>query len=107
MNIKSRTIEVDTDTAEALEIQAAARGVSVAELLADLAGASGDALPPDFEKMRAAGKGPWSPAILAEDARRLAEFERTGVGVPWDEVTAWMRSWGTAQELPPPKPRKL
>jgi len=25
---------------------------------------------------------------LAEDARRLAEFERTREGVPWDEVKA-------------------
>jgi hypothetical protein len=50
---------------------------------------------------------PWSPESLAEDARRLAEFERTRMGVPWDEVKAWMESWRTANELPPPKPRKL
>jgi hypothetical protein len=79
----------------------------IARAMLDLAGASGEALPNNFEKMRAAGKGPWAPSILAEDARRLAEFKRTGEGVPWDEVAAWMRSWGTAQELPPPKLRKL
>lgn len=50
---------------------------------------------------------PWSPAFRAEDARRLAEFERMRMGTPWDEVGAWMRSWGTANELPPPKPRKV
>lgn len=50
---------------------------------------------------------PWSPESSAEDARRLAEFERTRMGVPWEEVKAWMESWGTANELPPPKPRKL
>jgi hypothetical protein len=50
---------------------------------------------------------PWSPESLAEDARRLAEFERTRMGIPWDEVKAWMESWGTANELPPPKARKL
>ena len=27
--------------------------------------------------------------------------------VPWDEVKAWMQSWGTPNELPMPKPRKL
>jgi predicted transcriptional regulator len=50
---------------------------------------------------------PWSAGSLAEDASRLAEFERTRMGVPWDEVKAWMESWGTANELPPPKPRKV
>jgi hypothetical protein len=57
--------------------------------------------------MRSDGEGPWSPEVLAEDRRRLAEFERTREGVPWEDVKAWMLSWGTANELPPPKPRKL
>jgi hypothetical protein len=106
MNVKLRQIEVDADTAKALEAQAAARGISVQELLADLAGATHD-MPADLEALRAAGRGPWAPEILAEDARRLAEFNRTGEGVPWDEVRVWMQSWGTSHELPPPKPRKL
>jgi hypothetical protein len=50
---------------------------------------------------------PWSPGSLAVDARRLAEFERTRMGVPWDEVRAWMESWATANELLPPKLRKV
>jgi hypothetical protein len=58
-------------------------------------------------KVRTAGEGPWSPEALAEDARRFAEFERTREGVPWEEVKAWMETWGTPHELPPPKPRKL
>lgn len=45
--------------------------------------------------------------VLAEDARRLEEFERTRECVPWNEVRAWMQSWGTDHELPPPKVRKL
>ena len=57
--------------------------------------------------MRAAGKGPWAPEVLAEDSRRLAEFQRDRWGVPWEEVVAWMHSWGTPDELPPPKVRKL
>jgi hypothetical protein len=58
-------------------------------------------------KLRAKGKGPWSPKALEEDERRLAEFERTRMGVPWDEVQAWMQSWGKPNELPMPKPRKI
>lgn len=50
---------------------------------------------------------PWSPESLAEDARRLAEFEHTRMGVTWDEVKAWVESWGTATELPAPKPRRM
>ncbi len=106
MNIKLRKIEVDAEIAEALEALAAARDISVQELLADMARTTPD-VPADLESMRAAGRGPWAPEILAEDARRLAEFERTREGVPWEEVRAWMQSWGSGSELPPPKPRKL
>jgi predicted transcriptional regulator len=105
MNIKLRTIEIDADTANALEERAAARGVSVSELLSELIEVE-NALS-DLEGLRESGQGPWAPEILAEDARRLSEFEATGEGVPWEEVAAWMRSWGTPDELPRPKPRKL
>jgi len=50
---------------------------------------------------------PCSPAAFDEDARRLAEFERMRLGVPWDEIKSWMENWGTAAERPPPEPRKL
>ncbi len=106
MTAKRRKIELDQQTADRLEGWAEARGVSVAKLLADLVGAD-DQLPRDWESMRKAGRGPWAPEILAGDARRLAALEPNGEGVPWEEVEAWMQSWGTAEELPPPKPRKL
>jgi hypothetical protein len=105
MNAKVK-IEVDAQTADLLEARASARGMSVGEFLADLAGDE-NLLPPALEAMRLAGEGPWAPEILAEDRRRLDEFNRTGEGIPWDEVKAWMRSWGTPEELPAPKPRKL
>jgi hypothetical protein len=105
MTTKSRTIEIDEQTATILEARASARGMSVAELLADLAGAEAG-LPPDLQAMRDAGDGPWAPDVLAEDARRLADFRRTREAVPWEDVKAWMQSWGTATELPAPKPRK-
>jgi hypothetical protein len=89
-----------------LEARPAARGMSVAQLLADMAG-NEEVLPAELAAMRASGEGPWSPGALAEDARRLTEFERTRMGAPWEEVRAWMQSWGTADELPPPKSRKL
>jgi hypothetical protein len=104
MTAKRRKIEVDARTADALEAQAAARGQTVSELLAELVS---DEPSPNLEAMREAGRGPWSPGILAEDARRFADFQRTHEGIPWDEVKAWMESWGTTNELPPPKPRKL
>lgn len=44
---------------------------------------------------------------VTEDARRLACFRRTGTGVPWTEVRAWMESWGKTCEVPIPKPRRL
>jgi hypothetical protein len=106
VNIKVRKIEVDAETADLLEARAAARGMSVAELLADIA-CNDEVLPADLGEMRARGEGPWSPKVLEEDARRLAEFERTRMGVPWEEIRAWMESWGTRSELPTPKPRKL
>jgi predicted transcriptional regulator len=106
MTAKARTIEIDSDTAERLEVWAEERGLTVADLLAELATGE-QSLPRDWERMRKEGRGPWSPEVLAEDARRLAAFERTGEGVPWDEVKAWLQSWGTPGELPPPKPRKL
>src|SRR5258705_1530197 len=106
MNVKVRKIEVDAQTADLLEARAAARGMSVAELLADIARNEG-VLPPELASMRNKAEGPWSPEVLEEDARRLAEFERTRMGVPWDEIKAWMQSWGTPNELAPPKSRKL
>ena len=42
--------------------------------------------------------------MLAEDARRLAAFKRSREGLPWDEVAAWMKTWGTPQERPAPSP---
>lgn len=101
-----RKIEVDAETAELLEARAAARRMTVAELLSDLA-ANGASLPPELLALRARSEGPWSSAALAEDAQRLADYERAHAAVPWDEVKLWLESWGTAAELPPPRPRRL
>jgi hypothetical protein len=102
-----RTIEVDETTAAVFEDRAAAQGLTVAELLAELAAVLSAELPPDLARMREAGEGPWSPEAIAETDRALAEFERTREGVPWEEMKAWLKSWGTDDELPPPKSRRM
>ena len=79
MNMKLRTIEVDAKTADALEAQAAARGIGIAELLAEYAAA--DSVPAEFDGLRAEGRAPWAPELLAEDARRFADFEQTREGL--------------------------
>jgi hypothetical protein len=97
---------VDVETADLLEARAAALGISVPALVAELAG-NEPVLPADLAQMRAKGEGPWSPESLAEDEQRLAEFERTRLGTPWGEVKAWLDSWGSPNALPAPKPRRL
>jgi hypothetical protein len=104
MNLRS--IEIDAETADLLEARAKARGMTVAEFLADIA-CHEEALPADLARMRANGEGPWSPGVLDEDARRLAEFERDRIGMPWPEIKAWLESWGTPNERPAPNPRRI
>ena len=105
MNVKMRKIEVDVETADLLEARAAALGISVSALLAEIAG-NESILPPDLAQMRARAEGPWSPEPMERDAVRLAEFERTRMGVPWDDIKRWMQSWDKPDEPPRPKPRK-
>lgn len=105
MNSKVR-IEVDAETAELLNAQAEARGISVSDLLAELVG-SELLLAPDLEAMRAAGEEAWPDLSLAEDVRRIEQFRKDGLAVPLDDVKAWVESWDTPNELPPPTPRKV
>ncbi len=44
---------------------------------------------------------------VEEDRAAFEDFERTGVGIPGDEVEAWLRSLSTDNPLPRPRPRKL
>jgi hypothetical protein len=106
MHSKRRKIEVDSETADLIEARAAARQMTVSDLLADLA-SNEAALPADLASMRTRGEGPWSDEALEEDGRRLAEFERTRTAVPWQDVKAWLGSWGRPNETPPPHPRKV
>jgi predicted transcriptional regulator len=40
------------------------------------------------------------------DEAAYAEYLQTGESIPLEAAEKWVRSWGTADELPPPKPCK-
>ena len=89
-----RTLDIDAETDVRLRELAAERGQEVAAVLAEavaLLDSVMDIAGPD----------------VAEDRRRLDDFKRTREAVPLGEVKAWIASWGTADELPRPRPRKI
>ena len=45
--------------------------------------------------------------ITEEIERAVREADAGGPFVPHEEVEAWVRSWGTANELPRPKARRM
>jgi predicted transcriptional regulator len=94
MNLINRTLEIDADTDARLREMAKERGQDVAAVLAEavaLLDSVVDITGPD----------------IAEDRRRYDEFQRTRLAVPLDDVKAWVASWGSADELPRPQPRKV
>jgi hypothetical protein len=94
MNKISRTLEIDADTDARLREMAAERGQEVAAVLAEavaLLDSVVDLAGPD----------------IGEDRSRYDEFKRTRLAVPLDDVKAWVASWDSANELPPPQPRKV
>jgi predicted transcriptional regulator len=42
----------------------------------------------------------------AEDEAAYAQYEKSGESIPLEAAEAWVRSWGKADELPPPEPCK-
>jgi predicted transcriptional regulator len=94
MNIIRRTLEIDAGTDARLREMADERGQDVAAVLAEavaLLDSVVDISGPD----------------IAEDRRRLDDFMQTRLAVPLDEVKNWVASWGSANELPRPVPRKI
>jgi predicted transcriptional regulator len=88
------TLELDAGTDERLRSLATERGQDEASVVADalaLLATTIDVEAPD----------------ITEDLRRLREFERTGEAIPGEDMMAWVNSWGTGNELPPPRPRKI
>jgi predicted transcriptional regulator len=81
MQTKTEKVEVDSETAAVLKARAAERGISVAELVAEL-------VPPSDEE------------LIAELDRRWAAIEAGEPTVPHEEVRAWLRTWGTPEFKP-------
>lgn len=92
MTLNRHTVEIDAETDVRLQEMAVERGQDVSEVLAD-AIALLDAI------------GLAGPDV-AEDRRRLDAYQQSGLGVPLSDVKAWIASWGLADELPRPLPRK-
>jgi len=82
MTSKSRMIEVDEATADALQVRAAERGVSVSALVTELANYNAPPLSV-------------APDEIVELDRRWTAVEAGGATVPNHEVVRWLDSWGT------------
>ena len=80
--MKTQTIEVDETTAATLRTRAAERGVSVAELVAELVLL--ESAPMSAE-----------PDEIAELDRRWAAIQAGEATVPHEEVVRWLETWGT------------
>jgi len=87
MNVKIRSIEVDTATADLLEARATARGMSVSELVAELASRDNEPVAIDA-------------AEVAELDRRWTSVAAGRPTVPHDEVVRWLETWGTSSFTP-------
>lgn len=79
MDTKTESVELDTVTAAALKKQAAERGVSVSQIVAELVPLAID------------------DEIIAELDRRWAAVERGETTVPQADVESWLRTWGTPE----------
>ncbi len=86
MTHRTESIEVDQATADTLRARAAERGISVAQLLAEIARESA-AVTADVED-------------LAELDRRWARVEAGEATVPHDDVVRWLDTWGTSAFKP-------
>jgi predicted transcriptional regulator len=75
------SIEVDKDTADVLRVRAAELGVTVPQLVAELATLAGDP------------RGAGADEIAELDSR----YARATAGsrVPHERVVQWLRTWGT------------
>ena len=84
---KTHTIEVDEATAEALRARSAEMGISVAELLTELAAAE-TGVPDSAEASQ-----------LAELERRARRADQLGT-VDNAKVVRWLETWGTSRFEP-------
>jgi predicted transcriptional regulator len=80
--MKTQTIEIDDDTAAALQLRAKERGLTVPELVAELVTLE-------------AGPVDAATADIAELDRRWNAFEAQGSVAANEDVVRWLRTWGT------------
>jgi hypothetical protein len=90
MSSKVRALEVDATTADAIEARAAARGISVDELLLGLV---------EFEDTAPIA----SAEEIAELDRIWAAIEAGQPTIPHAEVDRWLATWGTPKFKPWPE----
>lgn len=82
MNAPKRLIEVDEQIATALEARAAERGLSVSDLVAELAAGAASQQAPSIDD-------------IAELDRRWAAIEAGKPTISNDAVVQWLRTWGS------------
>jgi predicted transcriptional regulator len=82
-------IEVDEQTADVLQARAAELGVTVSELVAELATLESEPVSIEADE-------------IAELDRRWKTIEAGGRTVPHERVVRWLRTWGTARFQPWP-----
>ena len=80
-------IEVDERTADVLQARAAKRGVTVSELIAELATLDSDPIVVESDE-------------IAELDRRWRTIEGGAPTVPHERVVRWLRTWGTLRFRP-------
>lgn len=84
-------IEVDPRTADVLQARAAELGLTISELVAELATLETESTPA-------------APDDIAELDRRWKKVETGDPTVPQDQVVRWLRTWGTVRYRPwPPR----
>jgi predicted transcriptional regulator len=82
MASKTHTIEVDAATAAALRGKAAAQGMTVSELVADMTALAATPVALPF-------------AELAELDRQWTSVKEDEATVPHEDVARWLQTWGT------------
>ena len=86
---KTRSVRIPAAYIERLDAIAQQRGCTRSELL-------GEALAAYFDVQE------WQ---LKAIQKAIDEADAGGPFIPHEEVEAWVRSWGTPNELPRPRPR--
>ncbi len=82
MSSNIQTVEVDESTAETLKARAAEKGLSVAQLIAELAKVESEPVALDAD-------------TISELDRRWNRAETAGRTVSNEEVVRWLKTWGT------------